>query len=90
MSLKEEKDKINTDGTMLFLQVTNLFRSMCKKDAVIKLTSLISSRTLIDAPYKHMGLTIQNFISSKERVVTTERAKVFSIIQGMGRQTTIC
>ena len=39
---------------------------------------------MIDTPYKDMSLAIQNYISPKERVVTAERAKFLSVIQGVG------
>ena len=41
-------------------------------------------RNLIDTPYKDIRLAIQNYISPKERVVTAERAKFLSVIQGVG------
>ena len=62
---EKKEDKINTDGTVLELQVTNLFLSMCGPDAIFKLRSLISSRNLTDTPYKDIRLTIQNYISPK-------------------------
>ena len=81
---EKKEDKVNTDGTVQDLQVTNLFLSMCGQDAIIKLRSLISPRNLIDTPYKDIRLAIQNYISPKERVVTAERAKFLSVIQGVG------
>ena len=80
---EKKEDKVNTDGTVHDLQVTNLFLSMCGQDAII-LRSLISPRNLIDTPYIDIRLAIQNYISPKERVVTTERAKFLSVIQGVG------
>ena len=71
---EKKEDKINTDGTVQELEVTNLFLSMCGKDAIIKLRSLMNPRNLIDTPYKDIKLAIQNYISPK-RVVTAERAK---------------
>ena len=44
----------------------------------------MSPRNLIDTPYKDISLAIQNYISPKERVVTAERAKFLSVIQGVG------
>ena len=38
---EKKEDKINTGGTVLDLQVTNPFLSMCGQDAIIKLRSLI-------------------------------------------------
>ena len=81
---EKKEDKVNTDGTVHDLQVTNLFLSMCGQDAIIKLRSLMSPRNLIDTPYKDIRLAIQNYISPKERVVTAERAKFLSVIQGVG------
>ena len=80
---KKKEDKINTDGTVQDLQVTNLFLNMCGKDAFIKLRSLMSPRNLLDTPHKDIRLPIQNYISSKERVVTAEMAKFLSVIQGV-------
>ena len=81
---EKKEDKVNTDGTVQDLQVTNLFLSMCEQDAIIKLRSLMSPRNLTDTPYKDIRLAIQNYISPKERVVTAERAKFLSVIQGVG------
>ena len=80
----EKKEKtINTDSTVQDLQLTNLFFSMSGQDAIFKLSCLISPRKLIDTPYKDIRLAIQNYISPKERVVTTERAIFLSVIQGV-------
>ena len=68
---------------VLHLQVTNLFLSMWQ-DAIIKLRRLMSPRNFIDIPYKDIRLAIQICISPKERVITTERAKVLTVIQGVG------
>ena len=57
---------------------------MCGQDTIIKFRSLMSSRNLIDTPYKDIRLAIQNYISPKERVVTAGRAKFLSVIQGVG------
>ena len=81
---EKKEDKVNNDGTVQDLQVTNLFLSMCGQDAIIKHRSLMSPRKLIHTPYKDIRLAIQNYISPKERVVTAERAKFLSIIQGVG------
>ena len=80
----KKEDKVNNDGTIQDLQVTNLFLSMCGQDAIIKLRSLMSPRNVIDTPYKDIRLAIQNYISPKERVATAERAKLLSVIQGVG------
>ena len=81
---EKKEDKVNNDGTVQDLQVTNLFLSMCGQDAIIKLRSLMSPRNLIDTPYKDIRLAIQNYISPKKRVVTAKRAKFLSVIQGVG------
>ena len=83
---EKKEDKVNNDGTVQDLQVTNLFLSMCGQDAIIKLRSLMSPRNLIDTPYKDIRLAIQNYISprERERVVTAERANILSVIQGVG------
>ena len=39
---------------------------------------------MIDTPYKDIRLAIKNYISPKKRVVTAERAKFLSVIQGVG------
>ena len=80
---ENKEDKINTDGTGQDLQVTHLFLSMCWQEAIIQLRSLISPRNVKDIPYKDIRLAIQNYISPKERVVTAERAKFLSLIQGV-------
>ena len=80
---EKKEEKINTDVTVQDRQLTNLFLSMCEQDAIIKLRSLISPRSLIDTPYKDIRLAIQNYISLKERVVTAERAKLLSVILGV-------
>ena len=81
---EKKEDKINTDGTVQDLQVTNLFLSMCGQDAITNLRSLMGPRNLIDTPYKDIRLAIQNYISPKDRVVTAERAKFLTILQGVG------
>ena len=81
---EKKEDKVNTDGNVRVLQLTNGFLSMCGQDEIIKLRSLMSPRNLIDTPYKDIRFAIQNYISPKERVVTAERAKFLSVIQGVG------
>ena len=81
---EKKEDKVNNDGTVQDLQVTNLFFSMCGQDAIIKLRSLMSPRNLIDTPYKDIRLAIQNYISPIERVVTAGRDKFLSVIKGVG------
>ena len=81
---EKKEDNVNTDGTVQDLQVTNLFLGMCGQDAIIKLRSLMSPKNLIDTPYKDIRLAIQSYLSPKDRVVTAERAKILSAIQGVG------
>ena len=81
---EKKEDKVNNDGTVQDLQVTNLFLKVRGQDAIIKLRSLMGPRKLIDTPYKDFRLAIQNYISPKERVVTAERGKFLSVIQGVG------
>ena len=81
---EKKEDKVNTDGTVQDLQVTNLFLSMCAQDAIIKLRSLMSPRNLIDILYKDIRLAIQNYISPKERVVAAKKANFLSVIQDVG------
>ena len=49
---EKKEDKVNNDGTVQYLQVTNLFLNMCGQYAIFKLSSLMSPRKLIDTPYK--------------------------------------
>ena len=81
---EKKEDKINIDGTIVDLQVTNLFLSICGQDALLKLRSLMSPKKLLDTPFKEIRLAIRNYISPKERVVTAERAKFLSVVQGVG------
>ena len=83
LSLSKKEDKVNTDGTVQDLQVTNLFLNMRGKYAIIKLRSLMRPRNLIVTQYK-IRLAIQNYIAPKDRVVTAERAKFLSVIQSVG------
>ena len=81
---EQKEDKVNNDDTIVDLQVTNLFLSICGQDALLKLRSLMSPKKLLDTPFKEIRLAIQNYISPKERVVTAERAKFLSVVQGVG------
>ena len=81
---EKKEDKINTNDTVQELQVTNFFLSMWGQEAIIKIRSLISPRSLIDTPYKDIRLAIQNYISPNERVAPAEKAKFLSIMQGVG------
>ena len=44
----------------------------------------MSPKKLLDTPFKDIRLAIQNYISPMERVVTAERAKFLSVVQGVG------
>ena len=81
---EKKEDIINTNGTVQDLQVANFFLSMRWQDAINKLRNLISPRSFIQTSYKDIRIAIQNFISPKERVVTAERTKFLSVIQGVG------
>ena len=81
---EKKEDKVNNDGTVQDLQVTNFFLSMCRQDVFFKFKSLMSPRNLRDTPYKDIRLAIQNYISPKERVVTAEGAKFLSVKQSVG------
>ena len=81
---EKKEDKVKTNGTILDLQVTNLFLSICGQDALLKLGSLMSPIKLLDTPFKEIRQAIQNCISPKERVETAERAKFLSVLQGVG------
>ena len=47
---EKKEDKINTDGTIVDLHVTNLSFSMCWQDASNKPRSLMSPKTLMNTP----------------------------------------
>ena len=81
---EKKEDKVNTDCTVQDLQITNLFLCMCGQNAIIKLRSLMSARNWTDTPYKDIRLKIQNYISPQERLVTAEKTKFLSVIQGVG------
>ena len=65
---EKKEDKVNTDGTIVDLQVTNLFLSICGQDTLLKLRSLMSPTKLLETPFKEIRRSIQNYISPKERV----------------------
>ena len=81
---KKKEDKVNTDGTIVDLQVTKLFLRICDQDAPFKLRSLMSPKKMLDTLFKEIRQAIQNDISPKERVETAERAKFLSVVQGVG------
>ena len=79
----KKEDKFNSDGSIVDLQVKNLFLSMCRQDALLKLRSLMSCKNHWTLLLK-IRVVIQNYISPKERVITAERAKLLSSVQGDG------
>ena len=81
---EKKEDKVNNDGTVVELQVTNLFLSICGQDALLKLRSLMSTKKLLETLFKEIRLAIQNYISPRERVVTAERAEFLSVVQDVG------
>ena len=44
---EKKEDEVNNDGTILDLQVTNLFLSICGQDALLKLRSLMSPTKIV-------------------------------------------
>ena len=57
---EKKENKINTDGTVRDLQVTNLFLSMWGQYPIIKLRSLMGPRNLINTPFKDIRLAIKD------------------------------
>ena len=57
---EKKENKVNNDGTIVDLQVTNLFLTICGQDALLKLRSLMSPKNLLDTPFKEIRLAIQN------------------------------
>ena len=47
---EKKEEKINTCGTILYLQVASHFPIMCRQDAIRRLRSLMSAWILIDTP----------------------------------------
>ena len=80
---EKKEDKVNTDGTILDLHVTNPFLSICGQDALFKLRSLMSPKKLLDTPFKEIRQAIKTIFSPKERVETAEKAKFLSVVQGV-------
>ena len=62
---ENKEDKINNDGVLVDWLVTNLFLSRCGQHAINKISSLMSSRSLIDTSYKDIRWAIQNLVSPK-------------------------
>ena len=44
---EKKEHKVNTDGTIVDLQVTNHFLSICNQDALLKLRSLMSPKKIV-------------------------------------------
>ena len=63
---EKKEDKVNTNGTIVNLEVTNLFLSICSQDALLKLRRLMSHKKLLDTPFKEIRQAIQNHISPTE------------------------
>ena len=78
---EKKEDKVNNDGTIVDLQVTNLFLSICGQDTIL---NILSPKKLLDTPLKVIRQAIQNYISPKERVESAERYKFLSVVQGVG------
>ena len=57
---EKKEDKVNTDGTIVDLQVTNLFLNICGLDVLHKFRSLMSPEQLLDTPFKEIRQAIQN------------------------------
>ena len=55
---EKKKDKVNINGTILDLQVTNVLLSICGQDALLKLRSLMSPKKLLDTPFKEIRQAI--------------------------------
>ena len=81
---EKKEDKINTNGNIQDLQVTNLFLSICGQDAIIKHRGLMIPKKLIDTPYREISSLIQNYVSPKERLVAADSAKILSVLQRLG------
>ena len=64
---EKKEDKANTNGTIVDLQVKNLFLTICGQDAILKLRSLMSPKKMLDTLFKEIRQAIQNYISPKER-----------------------
>ena len=69
-----KENKINNDATIVDLQVTKLFVSMCEQNSVIKLRGLMTPRDVIGTSYRDIRSAIQNQVSPKERIIAAEKA----------------
>ena len=83
---RAEKKEININAydTISDPQITNLFLSMCGKDALLKFRYLMSPKKQLDTLFNEIRLVIQKYTSPKERVITAERAKFLSVVQSLG------
>ena len=81
---EKKEDKVNNHGTIVDIQLTKLFLSICGQAALLKLRSLMSPKKLLETPFKEIRQAIQNYISPKVRVETAEKARFLSIVQGIG------
>ena len=72
---EKNEDKVNTDLSIVVLQVTIFFLSICGQDALFKFRSLMGPKKLLYNPFEEIREAIQNYISPKERVETAERAE---------------
>ena len=81
---EKKEDKVNNDRTIADIQLTNLFLSICGQDALLKLRSFMSTKKLLETPFKEIRQAIQNYISPKVRVETAEKASFLSVVQGIG------
>ena len=77
---EKKEDKVNIDGTIGDLQVTNFFLRICGHDALPNLRSLMSPKILLDTPFKEIRQAIQNYSSPKEREERAEKAKFLSVV----------
>ena len=80
---EKKEDKANTDGTIVDLQVTNLFLIICVQDELLKLRSLIRPKKFLDTRFKEIRQAIQNYISTKE-YKRQKGAKFLCVVQGVG------
>ena len=55
---------------------------ICKQDAISKFRSCMGLKNLLVAPFEDIRVLIKNYISTKERVITAERVKSLSDVQG--------
>ena len=61
---EKKDDKINT-GTVSDLQVTNIFLSMCRRDALLKNKSITSPKGHLDTPFEEIRVVIETIFLPK-------------------------